>query len=191
MQKATLDTNCLVALSKRELGHEVISSLLSAHRTGRIELRLVAISATDLVCAGGPVQTLNDFYEWVSALGFGGVPVVLPLAIYDMVFYDGALWGDEQMERLYQELGQILFPRVYPPSPARMPNRNQVCDVLMMWSHVYHHGDIFVTTDGNFTKATKKPQLLALGAGLILTPQELAESISIQSGSQPDPAPLA
>ena len=39
-----------------------------------------------------------------------------------------------------------------------------------MWCHLHYKNDIFVTSDGNFHKATKLPRLLALGAGQIVRP---------------------
>ena len=45
------------------------------------------------------------------------------------------------------------------------------CDVLAMWCHITFGGDIFITSDRNFFRKTKKPHLIALGARDILTPQ--------------------
>jgi hypothetical protein len=50
---------------------------------------------------------------------------------------------------------------------------NRICDVQSMWCHLHYQNDIFVTSDGNFHKATKQPRLLALGAGRIVRPEEL------------------
>jgi hypothetical protein len=47
-----------------------------------------------------------------------------------------------------------------------------------MWSHISFNGDIFVTSDKNFRTQRNKEQLIALGAGNILTPQEAVSTIS-------------
>jgi hypothetical protein len=56
--------------------------------------------------------------------------------------------------------------------------RNKKCDVLALWSHLHHQGNVFVTSDTNFHKTSKKPQLIALGAGHILGPTEAATRLS-------------
>jgi hypothetical protein len=48
--------------------------------------------------------------------------------------------------------------------------RNHKCDVLAMWCHIHYGGDVFVTTDRNFMKASKQQRLEALGAREIQTP---------------------
>ncbi len=47
---------------------------------------------------------------------------------------------------------------------------NQVCDVQGMWCNIHNGNEVFLTTDGNFTKETKLPELIALGAGRICHP---------------------
>ncbi|OOC53597.1 hypothetical protein NOSIN_07095 [Nocardiopsis sinuspersici] len=55
--------------------------------------------------------------------------------------------------------------------------RNRRLDVEAMWCHIHYEGDVFVTTDDNFFKETKKPQLLALGARSILTPLQAEKHV--------------
>jgi hypothetical protein len=49
--------------------------------------------------------------------------------------------------------------------------------VLTLWSHIRYNGDIFVTNDSNFHKQTKKPRLVELGCGKILTPSEAVKML--------------
>lgn len=58
-------------------------------------------------------------------------------------------------------------------SPQGRKWLNRICDVHGMWCHIYHGNDVFLTTDSNFMKETKRPQLIALGAGSICHPQDL------------------
>jgi hypothetical protein len=44
----------------------------------------------------------------------------------------------------------------------------------MIWAHIHHGGDVFVTSDRHFHAQTKKRRLLEIGAGEILTPAEAA-----------------
>ena len=49
--------------------------------------------------------------------------------------------------------------------------------MLSLWSHIHYQGDTFVTSDQDFLQETKKPALIALGAGDILTPQEVVAKL--------------
>lgn len=48
--------------------------------------------------------------------------------------------------------------------------KNAKCDVLAIWSHAFRKRQVFVTTDRNFHKTSKKSRLIGLGAGRIETP---------------------
>jgi hypothetical protein len=50
---------------------------------------------------------------------------------------------------------------------------NQLCDSQGIWCHIQYGNDVFLTTDRNFTKVTKLPKLIALGAKRICHPGEL------------------
>lgn len=47
--------------------------------------------------------------------------------------------------------------------------RNAKCDVQSLWSHIFHGGGIFVTSDEDFHKPSKKEALIRMGAGDILS----------------------
>ncbi len=58
--------------------------------------------------------------------------------------------------------------------------RRDKCDVLSLWCHIWYQGDVFVTADKNFHKATKKPALIKLGAKSILRPCETVEFLKVR-----------
>jgi hypothetical protein len=69
----------------------------------------------------------------------------------------------------------VLFPRLsFDGAALDHQWRNAKCDVLSIWSHIHYRRHVFVTSDGNFHKETKKPRLLALGAGRIEQPADAA-----------------
>ena len=90
-----------------------------------------------------------------------------------------------------RKIHKILFPTIDfdnrdyrtrvlndPTSDTGDPKwRNAKCDVLVLWSHIRFNGDMFVTSDKNFYKQSKKEQLIALGAGNILRPHEAVSTI--------------
>lgn len=92
--------------------------------------------------------------------------------------------ADEEDERLEEEIHQILFPassfRFAKEADAQQQSiwLNAKCDVQAIWSHIHAKRDVFVTSDRNFHKVTKKPHLLSLGAGMILRPSEVLEYLT-------------
>ena len=56
--------------------------------------------------------------------------------------------------------------------------RNRICDTLALWTHLHFGGGIFVTSDKNFHKPSKRSALSDLGAELILTPAAAASRCS-------------
>ena len=107
------------------------------------------------------------------------------MGIWDVTFWDYSLWADQPMEELARQIHDVLFPLIdfayaiyLSKNPGMDSNeayykwRNAKSDVFTLWSHIYYGGDVFVTTDKNFHKATKNPRLIALGAKEILTTQD-------------------
>jgi hypothetical protein len=97
------------------------------------------------------------------------------------------VFSSDEKIKLEQEIQTILFPdtdRIY---TDYCKNRgldsgnsrvwrswvNKKCDILSLWCQIWYKGDIFVTRDSNFHKKSKKPHLIKLGAGEILTPDEV------------------
>jgi hypothetical protein len=108
-----------------------------------------------------------------------------------MAFPDWCYPAVAEPTTLERNIHEILFPTIDfenrnyrtrvlndPTSDTGDPQwRNKKSDVLVLWSHIHFHGDIFVTSDNNFRSVSKKGQLIALGAGAILTPQEAVMTI--------------
>jgi hypothetical protein len=101
----------------------------------------------------------------------------------DICFFDHAYWGSDKMEKLGREIHSILFPgieflwqdycsvRGLPDDTIDHKWRNAKCDTLALWSHIWHGGNIFVTSDGNFHSRTKVDALRTLGAGKVEYPE--------------------
>ncbi|MDH5378361.1 MAG: hypothetical protein OEX00_08565 [Gammaproteobacteria bacterium] len=159
------------------------------HSNQEINLRVVAISASERKPDGTYVSHLNEFKERIAAVGLADIEILATIFYWGIAFWDYSLWSGEALMELERKIQGILFPKIeleyvdfckkHGPDPdnEKVWRKwvNAKCDVLALWSHIWYGGDIFVTRDQNFHKETKKLQLNALGAGKILKPAETAE----------------
>jgi hypothetical protein len=184
--RVTLDNNCLITLEKHEVSTPFLDELVSAHRGASIELCVVAISASESPKGRKFADSFSVFQSKVAELGLSSAEVLVPIFYWDITFWDHCLWRDN--DPLEPLIHKILFPNLpfrwadYCGTTGVNPNdlasdrkwRNAKCDVLGLWSHIHHKADVFVTSDSNFHKATKRPRLAELGAKAILTPEQAA-----------------
>ncbi len=181
--KLTLDTNCIIDLEENRPAAPFLHTLISYHDNQKIDLRVVAISASERKPDGTYATNFAEFREKIALVSLGHVEILAPICYLDMAFVDWCLLADEQMVKLERKIHEILFPRIdfeygtYCKIHGIDPNdekidarwRNAKCDVLAIWCHITNGGDIFVTSDRNFHRPAKKTQLIQLGAGDILT----------------------
>jgi hypothetical protein len=66
MKKFTLDTNCIIDLEENRPNAEHISKLVQAWKTGRIELAVVAVSASENQKGGNTSKDFAMFEEKLS-----------------------------------------------------------------------------------------------------------------------------
>ena len=186
MTNVTLDTNCIIDLEKASPRATYMKELIQMHKDGKINLRVVAISASERKPDGTYASNFAEFQERVAALGLGQVDILKPIGYFDVSYWDWCLWADEEMLELEQRVHEILFPEIefsykefcrkrgLDPDSGTIDRRwrNAKCDVLALWSHIWHGDGIFVTSDDNFYKEAKKLDLGSLGAGEIMRPEE-------------------
>jgi hypothetical protein len=123
----------------------------------------------------------EKFEELLNTARIAYLPRLNPLMILDVTFWDMCIWADDEMIKLSKAIEAALFARakkvnismVGIDSPAGRKWLNRLCDVQSMWCHIQNGNDVFLTTDGNFTRKTKLPKLIALGAGRICHPNDL------------------
>jgi hypothetical protein len=185
MINVTLDTNCIIALEKGEISAIDIRRLIKMHDSGKINLRLVGISASEQKSDKTFASNFREFETKIGALGIGHLEILKPLAYLGVSFLDWCILSGKEEEDLEQRIHGILFPNVAfsyadfcrhrnldPNSPRTHPKwLNVKCDVQALWCHIHYRGRIFVTMDENFHKKTKKNALIDLGSGEILTPK--------------------
>jgi hypothetical protein len=192
MINVTLDMNCIVDLEQGNVTSSYIKELIQMHKDQKINLRVVAISASELKPDRTYVSDFNEFKERIDSIGLADVQVLKPIAYQGIAFHNYCVQGVGDLGMLEKEIQEALFPETeikyidFCKKRRLNPNNkknwrkwiNKKCDVLAMCSHIWNDGGIFVTTDNNFHKKTKKPRLIALGAGEILKPQEAVDRIN-------------
>ena len=173
---ATLDHNCLIDLEEDGAPAHPLKTLITAHRQGCATLRVVAVGASERTREGSSLTQYGVFEARLQRLDLCDLPVIKPLGVYDVTYYDHCLLADDEMVDLHDDLKKILFP-----GTASL-TRSQQCDVLSMWAHIYHGGDTFITRAGNFSHHAN--ELATKGAGAIMSPADaLAALARITGGS--------
>jgi len=184
MLKLTLDTNSIIDLEQSNEYAPDLAKLVEMNRKRRISLRVTAASASERKLDQKYASSMSEFQDRLAAIGLDGLEILRTICYADVSFFDYCLLGGGELDVLECKIQQILFPKI------QLEYRNHCekhslklndekawriwarakCDVLSLWSHIWHKGDIFVTRDNNYHKKTKKPDLIRLGAGDILRP---------------------
>jgi hypothetical protein len=184
MLKLTLDTNVIIDLEESNEYAPDLAKLVEMNRKRRINLRITAASASERKLDQKYASRLSEFQHRLAAIGLDGLEILPTICYADVSFFDYCLVGDGELSVLECKIQRILFPKIQLEYRNYCEKRslklsdekawhkwtNAKCDVLSLWSHIWYKGDIFVTRDNNYHKKTKKPDLIRLGAGDILTP---------------------
>jgi hypothetical protein len=150
-------------------------------RGENIQCFVVNIGASEMRAIGVRPDWYDKFEELLKDAGVAHLPRLNPMAIWDVTFWEKAVWADDKMIKLSDQIREVLFGNspgidiaalgVDAPSAKNWLNRE--CDVQSMWCHIQNRNDVFLTADRNFAKKTKLPKLIALGAGAISHPSDL------------------
>lgn len=176
--KITLDHNCIINLDNgTEIGKRV-GAIVSAEDH---HCFVVNIGASEMRQKGVTPDHYEKFEELLASAKVAHLPRLNPMGIYDVTFWGRCVYADDAMSKLSKAIEAVLFPgmptvdiaREGLDSPAGSKWLNQLCDIHSMWCHIKNGNEVFLTTDTNFTKETKLPKLIALGAGQIRHPNEL------------------
>ena len=176
--KLTLDHNVVIDFV---IGSSRAASLKKLLKDPSSQAHVVEIGASEMRKFGVKPDRYDLFEQLLSQAGLAELPRLAPMAIWDVTFWDHALWCDDTMSNQAKQIEDILFGDSQPINIASEPEGspklvawlNRICDIQSIWCHLHYKNEVFVTSDGNFHKATKLPRLLALGAGRIARPDEL------------------
>lgn len=192
MLKFTLDTNCIIAVNDQRSDVQAIRQLADAHRDGRADVALVAISASERQRDGAMLDNYTKFEERLRSLNLAHLEILLPMDYSDVMFWDACVCADQNMADFEAKIQAILFPNVpvswakYCQNQGLDPDdlvidkkwKNAKCDVQAFWCHAHNTRDVFVTSDKNFHSEVKKKSLLDLAGGRIELPDAAALLVS-------------
>ncbi len=99
-RKVALDTNCLIDLEENRPDAHHVRTLIGAWKKGQVELAVVAVSASENQPSGIASRDSGVFEEKLNTVGLAGVQHLLPLAMWDVFYWDHALWSSAEMEAL-------------------------------------------------------------------------------------------
>jgi len=193
MMKVTLDTNVVIDLEQNNKWAPYIRELVRLHTEEKLRLRIAAIGASEKKPDETYISNFNEFKRRIEAVGLSGVEILASLFYLGISFLGYCVIGGEKSSEPEEKIQKILFPKIEMQYPEYCRNHgldpndskawqdwvNAKCDALSLWCHIWYKGDIFVTRDNNFHKKTKKPLLIALGAGDILRPDEAVAKLRL------------
>ncbi|MCD5328104.1 hypothetical protein ACFFU8_10750 [Chromobacterium piscinae] len=176
--KLTLDHNVIIDLMQR---NERVDGLREIIDSGTHQVFVVEVGASEMRELGVFPDRYDKFEELLKDAGIGSLSRLPPVAVWGCTFWERAVWSDQIMSNLMDEIGCVLFGNVtslHGPigrEDAKVYRKwlNRICDVLTMWCHLYYGNDVFVTSDRNFHKETKVRKLIDMGAGRICWPDQL------------------
>jgi hypothetical protein len=182
-----MDTNCIYDVDEQRPDAAAILRFVDMHVAGTASVAVVAIAASERQKGGKAIENFAAFRERLSKLGLGQLEILKPMGYYDVTFFDESLFCGPEMVALERAIHEILFPDFPFLSKdleciARDPDhaktlkvkwRNRKCDVQTIWSHIHAGRDVFVSSDPNFHKASKKTKLVDLGAKQIVYPRDV------------------
>lgn len=191
--KVTLDYNCLIDLKEERPNAKAIRQIVDLHRQKHVQLLIPGISASERKKDhNGPAHFFDEFTDLLDHHKIPRECIVYPIARGDLTYSDASYLAPEDpaYKILEWEIHQILHPQIqynyqvhcqisgYTGQTVDLKWLNRICDTQTMWCHLTCKSDVFVSTDENFHKQTKKPKLISLGAGNICKPDEALELIS-------------
>lgn len=190
--KMTLDTqNAIIALENEQTSAHAIRELIARHRRGQIAVSLCGVAASENTRSGASETWYHSFEQRLSRLDLLQIPILLPVTRLGFSYWGRCVLASEEMKVLEWEIHQILHPRIQYNYRAfcdvkdldaskRVVDpewRNAICDSQALCCHIHYGNDVFVSDDRNYRKTRKMEDLLELGAGLILTPDEAIQKL--------------
>jgi hypothetical protein len=170
--KITLDHNCIIDLKKCTANGEYIRKLINDKNN---EFFIVNIGASEMRSEGVKPERYDLFEQLLIKSGVENLSRIDPIAIYGVTFWDYGIWANDELINLSKNIESVLFGKINIEGKEWL---NNICDVHTLCSHIIHNNDIFLTSDKNFTKSTKLPRLIELGAGIIMHPEKFKTSKS-------------
>lgn len=192
MIQVSLDTNLLIDLEEKREGFENVREIVQLHKNGRIKLCIPSIIASEKLMRGQGISNFGVFSSYLESLGITEYEEIMPLMYLGMCYLGHALLAGKKLIETEHIIHRILFPKIEPDyrdyCKARNISdkngvakewRNAKVDVQLLWSHMHHKKDIFITRDVNFKKKEREINE-KIGKTSIMTPKEFLEYYGYQ-----------
>ena len=186
MLSVTFDTNLLIDLEEKRLGFEKVLEIVDLHNSGKIKLCIPAIAASEKLLDEKHIPNYKLFEEYLNNLKIVNYEELKPLMYVDMCYINHSLVAGDELIALDHLIHKILFPSIEvkledfyrkqrsDSEVIQSKWRNAKIDVQMLWCHIFHKKDIFITRDENFRK--KEPRLNEqIGKVVITNPEQFLE----------------
>jgi hypothetical protein len=165
-----LDTNCLITLERR-IGPDLdaLRELVDAAARSELTLVVAAASASENERPGKP-RSWDNFLIRLRDAGLNDVTILKSPLRWNVAFWGHAMWSSPETKELEDRISAALDPvgtLAGPPDDRRW--RNTLCDVQMLWAHLWHATDALVTQDRRLGR--RAARCLELGA-TVCTPAE-------------------
>lgn len=104
--KLTLDHNVVIDLV---IGSPRVAQLRDALIAQSHQAHVVEIGASEMRQRGVKPDRYDLFEQLLAQAGLGDLPRLAPMAIFDVTFWDHALWCDDEMQSQAKQIEEILF----------------------------------------------------------------------------------
>lgn len=172
----TLDHNCIIHLIDETEEGRIIRSIVANEN---YKCFSVNIGASEMLRRGVFPDNYLSFDALLQKAGIHHLARLNPMAILDVTFWNHCVLADDKMIAEADKIKDILFSETKSLQKQltcdrnQQKERNRLCDIHSMWCHIHYGNDVFMTTDKNFHKETKKNALVEIGARRICRPSEI------------------
>lgn len=104
MINVTLDMSCIVDLEQGNVTASYLKELIQMHKDRKINLRVVAISASELKPDRTFASHFNEFREKIANVGLKDVEILEPIAYWGVAFYDHCVLGGGRLGELERKI---------------------------------------------------------------------------------------
>ena len=95
----TFDTNCLIDLEEDRSAAEHLRRIVELAASGRVNLRTVAISASERKPDGTYPRSFSEFQEKLASVGLQDFETLLPPLYFGVTYWGHAVWASEETGR--------------------------------------------------------------------------------------------
>jgi len=194
--KLTLDWNCVIEVEECRPQATYVNELICCHRQKRVEVALLAASASENSKSKRFPGNAEVFKHRISELGWQDLPIVPMPAIIGLSYWNFSyLVGDDEVfKRDMDAIWRAIAPNIPREPSEHLPTgmqmtevaiqsealsrwRNTWCDVISAYSHIHDGRDIFVTNNTRDFQRNSD-SLSRLGMKHICTPAEALDRVS-------------